>query len=62
MYMVLLSVKCPYCGSTKVVKFGKQPKEHKGMLVAMKNVHVQYFNLTTNTTHAHQASSFAFWK
>ncbi|MDR2699453.1 MAG: hypothetical protein LBC12_01310 [Nitrososphaerota archaeon] len=23
--MGLLSVKCPYCGSTKVVKFGKHP-------------------------------------
>ncbi|MDR2699753.1 MAG: hypothetical protein LBC12_02925 [Nitrososphaerota archaeon] len=47
--MALVSVKCPRCGSVKIVKFGRQSNGHKSMLVVMRNVHVQCFNLTTNT-------------
>jgi hypothetical protein len=47
--MALVSVKCPRCGSAKVVKFGKQTNGHKGILAVMRNVPVQCFNLTTNT-------------
>ena len=37
--MALVSVKCPYCGSAKVVKFlVNNLIGRKGMLVAMKNV------------------------
>ncbi|MDR2699805.1 MAG: hypothetical protein LBC12_03205, partial [Nitrososphaerota archaeon] len=50
--MALVSVKCPRCGSVKVVKFGRQTNGHKGILAVMRNVPAQYFNLTTNTTPA----------